>query len=154
LQDFEKDPQPDEFRAAVRNALDAKPAILRAAEPHVVQYCMDALAQYDDDDRPALVLEKPGDVWSHVQFGDEFIVRRRTAGEAEHGVYLSLTCKCDWEPEHGLQLVLRDGRAITKIGEYDGHLTNADASGNPALTDVVYRGCSSIRDARAREFAA
>jgi hypothetical protein len=139
LQDFEEDPQPDEFRAAVRNALDAKPAILKAAEPHVVQYCTDALARYDDDDRPALVLEKPGDVWSHVQFGDEFIVRRRTAGEAEHGVYLSLTCNCDWEPEHGLQLVLRDGRAITKIGPYNGHLTNADASDNPALADVVYR---------------
>jgi hypothetical protein len=139
LQDFEEDPQPDEFRAAVRNALDAKPAILKAAEPHVVQYCMDALARYDDDDRPALVLEKPGDVWSHVQFGDEFIVRRRTVADAEHGVYLSLTCNCDWEPEHGLQLVLRDGRAITKIGEYDGHLTNADAYGDRALADVVYR---------------
>lgn len=139
LQDFEKDPQPDEFRTAVRSALDAKPAILRAAEPHVVQYCIDALARYDDDDRPAFVLEKPGDVWSHVRFGDEFIVRRRTAGDAEHGVYLSLTCNCDWEPEHGLQLVLRDGRAITKIGPYNGHLTNADASDNPALADVVYR---------------
>jgi hypothetical protein len=139
LQDFEEDPQPDDFRAAIHNALDAKPTILKAAEPHVVQYCMDALAQYDDDDRPALVLEKPGDVWSHVQFGHEFIVRRRTVADAEHGVYLSLTCNCDWEPEHGLQLVLRDGRAITKIGPYNGHLTNADASGNPALADLVYR---------------
>jgi hypothetical protein len=85
-----------------------------------------------------LVLEKQRDVWSHVRFGEKFIVRRRTVADAEHGVYLSLTCKCDWEPEHGLQLVLRDGRAITKIGEYDGHLTNADAYGNSALADVVY----------------
>ena len=102
LQDFEEDPQPDEFRAAVRNALDAKPAILRAAEPHVVQYCMDALARYDDANRPALVLEKQGDVWSHVRFGEKFIVRRRTVADAEHGVYLSLTCKCDWESARGV----------------------------------------------------
>jgi len=28
------------------------------------------------------------------------------------------------EDEHGLQVVLRDGARVTKVGPYDGHLTN------------------------------
>jgi hypothetical protein len=44
--------------------------------------------------------------------------------EREDGrVYLSVECECSWEIEHGLQLVFRDGRAISRIGPYDGHLT-------------------------------
>jgi hypothetical protein len=132
---YVEDPRPEEFRAAIQSALDAKPEILSAAEPYIAQYCEDAL----DDDRPAVKLEKSSDVWSHVQFGDRFNVSRRADGDAEDGVYLSLTCRCDWEAEHGLQLVLRDGRTITKIGPFDGHLTNSDAYADRNLAGVVYR---------------
>ena len=62
----------------------------------------------------------------------------RDDGDSEDGIYFSLECNCDWEPEHGLQLILRDGTRITKVGGYDGHLTNADAFGDPAKVGVVY----------------
>lgn len=52
-----------------------------------------------------------------------------------------------WEEEHGLQLIVRDGRTVVKVGGYDGHLTNTDAFGVPDLVDVVY---VSIEWCRAR----
>jgi hypothetical protein len=36
-------------------------------------------------------------------------------------------CGCDWEEEHGLQIVLRNGVRVNKVDGYDGHLTNSDA---------------------------
>jgi hypothetical protein len=72
-----------DVQRAVRNALDAGPEVLAAAEPYVVQ-------------------------------------------------------NCDWEVEHGMQLVLRDGRTVSKVSPYDGHLTNADAFADPKLVGVIY----------------
>lgn len=45
---------------------------------------------------------------------------------------------CAWEPEHGLQLVLREGRSITKLGPYDGHLTHSDAFARADFAGIVY----------------
>ncbi|WP_420847686.1 DUF6985 domain-containing protein [Natronosporangium hydrolyticum] len=54
-------------------------------------------------------------------------------------VYVSIECECAWEPEHGLQIVFRDGAAVTKVGPYDGHLTNSAAYADDTLDGVVYR---------------
>jgi hypothetical protein len=128
FEDVEED-DPD-----VRSAMKALRAndreLLRAAEPHVAQYCKET--------RPDIELRKPSDVWKHVRLGFEFAVSRRDDGDAEDGVYFSLGCNCDWEQEHGLQLVIRDGRAVTKVGPFDGHVTNADAYDDPKLVGVVY----------------
>lgn len=65
------------------------------------------------------------------------MVKRRASGD--RGIYISLECGCNWEPEHGLQIVFKHGRTINKIGPYDSHLTNSDAYADPKLEDVVYR---------------
>jgi hypothetical protein len=59
--------------------------------------------------------------------------------DATKAAYVSLESGCDWEPEHGIQLVFRNGRQVTKLGPFDGHLTNAAASGDAGLLDVIYR---------------
>jgi hypothetical protein len=71
-------------------------------------------------------------VWNHLTVGPEAIVQR------DDRVYVSVECECDWEPEHGLQIVFRDGRTVTKVGPYNGHLTNNSAYGRGDLDDVVY----------------
>ncbi len=53
------------------------------------------------------------------------MVTRRPYGDK--GIYISVECGCDWEEEHGLQLVLKNGLKVNKLGGYDGHLTNSDA---------------------------
>jgi len=62
----------------------------------------------------------------------------RCARSRDGRVYVSVEYECDWEPEHGLQIVFRDGRTVTKVGPYNGHLTNNSAYGRPDLDDVVY----------------
>ncbi len=46
----------------------------------------------------------------YVQFHDE------TAD-----VYVTLACACDWDEEHGLQLVYRGGLELTRVSQQDGH---------------------------------
>jgi hypothetical protein len=135
LDDVEED-DPDVL-AAVKNLLAAKPAVLGAAAPYVAQYRHDHLDAISEGEIPPL--EKPSDVWKEVRLGFEMSVTKLDSG-AEKGVYFSLECNCDWEPEHGLQLVVRDGKAISKVGPYDGHVTNAKAYADKKLIGVIYKG--------------
>ena len=49
-----------------------------------------------------------------------------------------LARRCGWEEEHGLQLVLKNGLKVNKLGGYDGHLTNSDAFDDESLEHVIY----------------
>jgi hypothetical protein len=53
---------------------------------------------------------------------------------------MRLECECDWEPEHGLQIVVRHGASVTKVGQFDGHLTNAADYARDDLEGIVYHG--------------
>ncbi len=81
-------------------------------------------------------IKSADELWQHVQLGSEPMVTRRPYGD--EGIYISVECGCDWEEEHGLQLVLKNGLKINKLGGYDGHLTNSDAFDNERLEHVVY----------------
>lgn len=60
-------------------------------------------------------------MWQHVRPPDHVTV------SVDGGVaYADLECECDWEIEHGLNLVFRDGDRISKVGQYDGHLHHID----------------------------
>ncbi|HEU4562804.1 MAG TPA: hypothetical protein VFS20_33550 [Longimicrobium sp.] len=135
---YDDDPNPEEFHAAIRNFLSADPRVLEEAEPHIYRYYQDCNAVWEPDDDEYLVIARPSDVWRHIQFGSEPTVTRRPYGDQR--VYVSLECECDWEPEHGLQIVFKEGLRVNKVGSYDGHLTNSDAYGDPRLEDVIYRG--------------
>jgi hypothetical protein len=63
------------------------------------------------------------DVWSHVSFHSVHVLRDDRDGRA---VYVRLGAECDWEIEHGLQLVFRRGRELTRVSGIDGHVLGAD----------------------------
>jgi hypothetical protein len=63
----------------------------------------------------------PEEVFDHVRFGE--ITVERDGPEGDGPVFVSVECECAWEPEHGLQIVFREGRSVTKVGPYDGDLT-------------------------------
>jgi hypothetical protein len=73
----------------------------------------------------------PADVWQHIVFGEV------TVGRDGAAVFVSVESECSWDPEHGLQIVFRAGRAVTKVGPFDGHYTNASAEGRD-LDGIVY----------------
>lgn len=113
----------------------------RAADGrHVHAYYRDfreAIGEPDWLDDEMGVVGDPDGIWRHV--------RPRTVSfamgpDGDSHCYVMVSADCDWEPEHGLLMVWRDGRTLTKVGGDDGHVTNAYAYSDPGLRDVVYHG--------------
>lgn len=123
LDGYDDDQQPADFHEAIRTFLTLDSSALTAATPAIFAYYRDVMNDVvtTDDENGAVKINGPHDVLDHVRLGDEPTVSRDAHGD-QH-VYVSLECECDWEPEHGLQIVFRDGRTVTKVGPYDGHLT-------------------------------
>jgi len=66
------------------------------------------------------------------------MVRATMTGRCTKRSYLSFEGEVSWEPEHELQLVYEDGQRVCKVRQYDGHVTVADAYGDPSLLGVVF----------------
>jgi hypothetical protein len=137
VESYDEDPRPEEMHAAIANLLRCPFSVLEAAQEHVYRYYLDANSNWRPDDEEFVNIGAQPDVWHHVQLGAEPMVTRRAYGDK--AVYVSIECNCDWEPEHGLQIVLRNGEQVVKVGPFDGHLTNSDAYADNSLENVVYR---------------
>ena len=136
VEGYDEDPPVEDFQEAITNFLDAPNTVLTEAETHVFKYYLDVKESIEpEDDFPSI--ESPSAIWQFVQLGEEAFVSRRPEGD--NGIYVSLECNCDWEPEHGLQIVFKNGAVVNKVGPYDGHLTNSDAYADSTLEDVIYR---------------
>ena len=137
VEEYDEDPDKEAFHVAIANFLSLKQAALKEAEGYVFEYYKDledAWKSYGDDFKP---IKSAKDVWTHVRFGSEPSVSRRRHGDK--GIYISLECGCDWEEEHGMQIVFKNGLKLNKLGPFDGHLTNSDAYADKRLENVVYR---------------
>jgi hypothetical protein len=142
LEGYDEDPNQDEFNAVVAAFASSERDLLSEAEPYVYEYYTDASAddegdEGDEGDEDGDELDRK-EIWTLVGLGSHLIVSRRH--RRDRGVYILLECSCDWEQEHGLQLVFKDGRSVNKVGPFDGHLTNSDAFDDDDLEDVVYVG--------------
>ena len=84
-------------------------------------------------------LPASADIWAEVNVTAPPEI---TVGQPPHApgrCYVSFEGEVSWEPEHGLQLVVEDGRRVCKVGPYDGHVTNAAAFNDLSLLNVVFR---------------
>jgi hypothetical protein len=135
--DYIADEDKESVHVAVAAFLTNDDSALRTACADVFAYYLDTVRlvreQGWDLDLPDLA--EPEQVWDHVSVGHEFQVGRD--GGADGQVYVSIECECAWAPEHGLQLVFRGGRTISKVGPFDGHLTNTSAFGREALAGTI-----------------
>lgn len=52
-------------------------------------------------------------------------------------VYVQIAAECDWEPEHGLQIIYRRGVEFCRVSDQDGHLTYSDAYDLPESEDRI-----------------
>jgi hypothetical protein len=73
------------------------------------------------------------DEWPHVHPKEIFVSRRRQ----DRAIYVQIFAECDWEPEHGLQIVYRNGRLLSRVSDQDGHRTHTDAYGLPESEDRI-----------------
>ena len=134
---YEEDEIKAEFHQAIENFLSLEEQVLKQAKNYIYQYYKDIFVQLVPEDEWYFEIEKPEDVWKHIQFGNNPMVTRRSYGD--ECVYISIECSCDWEQEHGLQIVFKNGLFVNKIGPFDGHLTNSDSYANEKLENVVYK---------------
>ncbi len=98
--------------------------------------CMDFLNEIGQDEQDAHLwkIEDKNDIWQYI-YPTEIYLKRRFYNDKD--IYLSIACECDWEQEHGLQFVFRQGKKLTRISEQDGHLTEADAYGKSDTEDEL-----------------
>ena len=136
VEGYDEDPKKQEFHTAFANFLSIPPSVLDDAAPYVFQYYEACKAKWAPDDKQFVKIKSAASVFRHVRLGREPMVTRRAYGDK--GIYVSLECGCDWEEEHGLQIVFKNGLRVNKVGPYDGHLTNSDAYDSKKLEDVIY----------------
>lgn len=138
LAGYDEEPFKEDYHAVIGNFLSSTFSVLREVETHIYQYYLDMNSYWSSTDDEFLSIKSPSEIWSYIQLGSEPIVSRRSYGDKK--VYVSLECNCDWEPEHGLQIVFKEGVKVCKVGPYDGHVTNSDAYDDESLENTIYRG--------------
>ncbi|MFO0449408.1 MAG: DUF6985 domain-containing protein [Pseudomonadota bacterium] len=94
----------------------------------------DFLEAIGNDNEYKLSIRSNDDIWDFVHPFEIYVTRRPYK---EMDMYVQIHCNCDWEEEHGLQLVFRQGRQITRVSDIDGHLTEADAYDKPDSEDEL-----------------
>src|SRR5262249_38515183 len=99
---YDKDSKKVDFHAAIANFLSITPSVLKDAQPFVFQYYRECKADRRSSGRAIVKIASAGKVFGHVRLGDKPVVKRRAHGDK--GIYVSLSCECDWEQEHGLQI--------------------------------------------------
>jgi hypothetical protein len=63
-----------------------------------------------------LDLNDESDIWRYVYPNEIFISR---GFNDDKNIYVLITGGCEWEPEHGLQLVFKNGLELTKVSDID-----------------------------------
>ena len=137
LEGYEEDENKEEFHEAIHHFLSLDSSALIAVQDHIFQYYKEVIDYLSPDDEWYVDIKQPDEVWQYVELCREPAVMRRPYGDKK--VYISLCCRCDWEQEHGLQIVFKQGLKVNKIGPFDGHLTNSDAYDDESLENVIYK---------------
>jgi hypothetical protein len=98
--------------------------------------CTDFLdaVEFDDADQSLREISDKNEIWKFIHPSEIYVTRRPYK---EQDMYVQVVCECDWEQEHGLQLVFRQGKKLTRISNQDGHLTEADAYGKSDEEDEL-----------------
>ncbi|KXH85808.1 DUF6985 domain-containing protein [Chryseobacterium kwangjuense] len=129
----------EEADQALANFLQLTVEDRKSISELVYKNCMDFLEAvgYDEDDEPLWEIKDHEEIWNFV-YPSEILVSRRHRRDQK--VYVQIACSCEWEQEHGLQLVFREGKQLTRVSSQDGHLTEADAYDKPDSEDELLSG--------------
>ncbi|MBB6499247.1 DUF6985 domain-containing protein [Pedobacter cryoconitis] len=126
----------EEADEALKHFLALKTTDREAVSHLVYKNCLDFLDTIEPDEADADLrsITHENEIWKFVQPTEIYVTRRLYEDE---NIYIQVACSCDWEQEHGLQLVFRQGKKLTRISGQDGHLTDADAYGKPDSEDLL-----------------
>ena len=124
-----------EADAALKNFLAFTSIEKLKLAPHIFENFVEISSYLNVDDIPEKIRgAQPLSIWNFVHPTQLFINRRPTN---DKDLYVVLACECEWEKEHGLQMVFRQGKKLTRVSDQDGHLTEADAYDLPDDKDEL-----------------
>lgn len=107
------DVYPPDVDEAVRNFLALTDEDRLAASGRVFGYYRRVVEVIPDVD---LGIAEAADVWEHLR-AEGVSVDRDVAADGEG--YVRVVYQCDWDSEHGFQILLRHGTAVTLVGEHE-----------------------------------
>ena len=121
----------EDVNDAIASFLKLDPSDRLAASQYVfANYVKMAARDPDLDCR----IESEDAVWDHVQPTAVCVSRR---DRRDCAIYVAISANCDWDQEHGLQIVFRRGSELARVSDYDGHLTHTDAYDLPEDQDRI-----------------
>ncbi|MFT5821215.1 MAG: hypothetical protein ACI8ZM_002464 [Crocinitomix sp.] len=124
-----------EADSALKNFFELQAFDKLKLAPHVFANFVEICSYLDEEAIPEKMRgAQPLSIWNFVHPSVIYVSRRQ---QNDKDIYIVLACECDWETEHGLQLVFRQGKKLTRVSDQDGHLTEADAFGLPDDQDVL-----------------
>jgi hypothetical protein len=112
----------EEADAVIRAFLQKGKADKLAISHLVHKNCMDFLHAigFEEEDKHLWEIEDKDKIWKYIQLEEIFVSRNPYKRE---DIYVQLCCECDWEQEHGLQIIFKEGKEVTRVSAQDGHLT-------------------------------
>lgn len=132
--DISEDEHPDEFEVAFKNLLTMTKERLQEANDYIFSYYRNFVTHVGEGEFE-FSISSSNEIWNYISISEITISRRPYGNKA---VYVSLLGGCEWEEEHGLQIVLKNGKTISRVSDQDGHLTWSDAYDDPKLENVIY----------------
>jgi len=123
----------NEFVEALANFMQLTDKELRLAIP----YLFAEFKEYEDNVDPSCIdvsVSEESDIWNELKFTGVNLVRR---GYGDKAVYVQLTAECSWDEEHGIQLIFRKGKELSRVSDQDGHYAHCDAFGLPESEDCI-----------------
>jgi len=126
----------DEADIALANFLALTKNDRIAISDLVFKNCCDCIEEIGEEDfcEELRELKDAKAIWDFVRPEEIYVTRR---SRRDKNIYIQIACECDWEEEHGLQLVFRQGKKLTRVSDQDGHLTEADAYDKPDSKDAL-----------------
>lgn len=133
FQDLAEDRRPAEFEVAVQAFLRLAANDRKTIEPWILRHCKKCVESVGEQNFNGVIREA-SEVWKWVRFDEVQVIRR---DRRDKKVYVQVLADCDWEPEHGLQIVFRDGHELSRVSDQDGHVTHTDAFDLPESEDRI-----------------
>ena len=129
---FDLSENSDDLVACIRAFCSLDRAALDDAAPEVFAYYRDVADEVEAHEEGFPSIADPGLVWDFVQLSTEPWVQRETP---DGPWFVTLENECAWDAEHGLMLVFKEGRRVTRVSQYDGHLTNRHAFADDSIPE-------------------
>ena len=137
---WDPEPLPPKGQDAFNRFLALTPDALIPVASHVFAYYTDMVEHLGGKGWPGVPLPEIADadeVWAYVTPVSIFV---QSDWDDDGPWYVGVEANVPWEVEHGLVLCWEAGERIAKVGQVDGHVTNANSYADPDLQDVVYQG--------------